>query len=223
MKRILLALLALLVAAPLSAQNANNQTQLRLVVVDETGAGIPQATITVTPAAGEAVTFTSDDRGLAMSPPLATGNVHLHVEFPGFEPYEGQLTLRRGAVNQTVTLKIAGFQEEVVVNDTAATDDRRGNSFTTTLEQAEIDELPDDPEELADVLTQMAGGAGAVFQVNGFRGGRLPSRDEIRQIRFRTNSSLGRQPRCRPHADRDHHQAQRHRMERQRQPELSRR
>ena len=188
MKRILLALLALLVAAPLSAQNANNQTQLRLVVVDETSAGIPQATVTVTPATGEAVTFTSDDRGLAMSPPLATGNVHLHVEFPGFEPYEGQLTLRRGAVNQTVTLKIAGFQEEVVVNDTAATDDRRGNSFTTTLEQAEIDELPDDPEELADVLTQMAGAAGAVFQVNGFRGGRLPSRDEIRQIRFRTNS-----------------------------------
>ena len=112
----------------------------------------------------------------------------LHVEFPGFEPYESQLTLRRGAMNQTVTLKIAGVQEEVVVNDMSATDDRRGNSFTTTLEQAEIDELPDDPEELAEVLTQMAGAAGAVFQVNGFRGGRLPSRDEIRQIRFRTNS-----------------------------------
>ena len=34
----------------------------------------------------------------------------------------------------------------------------------------------------------MTGGAGAVFQVNGFRGGRLPTRDEIRQIRFRMNS-----------------------------------
>ena len=34
----------------------------------------------------------------------------------------------------------------------------------------------------------MTGGSGAVFQVNGFRGGRLPSREEIRQIRFRTNS-----------------------------------
>jgi outer membrane receptor for ferrienterochelin and colicin len=181
-------LIALLTAAPLAAQNANNQTQLRLVVVDETGAGIPQATIVVTPANGEPVTFASDDRGLAMSPTLAVGTVQLHVEFPGFEPFESQLTLRRGPVNQTVTLKIAGVQEEVVVNDTSATDDRRGNSFTTTLEEAEIDELPEDPEELADVLTQMAGAAGAVFQVNGFRGGRLPSRDEIRQIRFRTNS-----------------------------------
>ncbi len=189
MTRIILGLMALLIAAPLAAQqNTNNQTQLRLVVVDETGAGIPQATVVVTPTNGEPITFATDERGLAMSPALPVGNVQLHIEFPGFEPYESQLTLRRGATNQTVTLKIAGLQEEVVVNDVNATDDRRGNSITTTLEQAEIEELPEDPEELAEVLTQMAGAAGAVFQVNGFRGGRLPSRDEIRQIRFRTNS-----------------------------------
>ena len=47
---------------------------------------------------------------------------------------------------------------------------------------------PTIPDELAEVLQQMTGGSGATFQVNGFRGGRLPSRDEIRQIRFRTNS-----------------------------------
>jgi hypothetical protein len=189
MTPIILGLTALLIAAPLAAQqNTNNQTQLRLVVVDETGAGIPQATVVVTPTNGEPITFATDERGLAMSPALPVGNVQLHIEFPGFEPYESQLTLRRGATNQTVTLKIAGLQEEVVVNDVNATDDRRGNSITTTLEQAEIEELPEDPEELAEVLTQMAGAAGAVFQVNGFRGGRLPSRDEIRQIRFRTNS-----------------------------------
>jgi outer membrane receptor for ferrienterochelin and colicin len=194
MKRIIFqsltrAFIALLLAAsPLAAQNASNQAQLRLVVVDETGAGIPQATVVVTPASGDAVTFATDDRGLGMSPNLAVGSVQIHVEFPGFEPFDGTLTLRRGAMNQTVTLKIAGVTEEVVVNDAAATDDRRGNSFTTTLEESEIDALPEDPEELAEVLTQMAGAAGATFQVNGFRGGRLPSRDEIRQIRFRTNS-----------------------------------
>ncbi len=185
--RRLLSVLFVLLALPVYAQNAN-QTQLRLVIVDETGAGIPNATIIVTPATGNAVTFTSDERGLATSPNLTPGNAKLHVEFGGFEPFEGQLTLRRGAMNQTVTLKIAGLQEEVVVNDTTAIDDRRGNSQSTTLEESEIEELPEDPEELAEVLTAMAGGSGAVFQVNGFRGGRLPSRDEIRQIRFRTNS-----------------------------------
>ena len=186
MKRLLLVFF-ILCSLPVYAQNAN-QTQLRLVVVDETGAGIPNATIIVTPASGNAVTFSSDERGVASSPSLPTGNAKVHVEFEGFEPFEGPLNLRRGAMNQTITLKIAGLQEEVVVNDTTATDDRRGNSLSTTLEESEIEELPEDPEELAEVLAAMAGGSGAVFQVNGFRGGRLPSRDEIRQIRFRTNS-----------------------------------
>ena len=76
----------------------------------------------------------------------------------------------------------------MVVSDLASIDDRSGNAQTTTLEQDEIDSLPDDPDELAEVLRQMTGGSGATFQVNGFRGGRLPSREEIRQIRFRTNS-----------------------------------
>ena len=189
MKRLLFVLVGLLAASPVVAQNSNSQAQLRLIVVDQTGAGIPAATITVTPAVGEPVTATSDDRGVVTLPPLATGLVKVHVEFPGFEPSDGTLTLKRGANNQNVTLGIAGVQEEVVVNDTGgALDDRSGNAQTTTLEQSEIDALPDDPDELAEVLQQMTGGSGATFQVNGFRGGRLPSRDEIRQIRFRTNS-----------------------------------
>jgi len=188
MKRLLFIFVALFIASPLAAQQNANQSQLRLVVVDETGAGIPSATIVVKPGSGAAITFTTDERGVASSPALPVGAATLHVEFGGFEPYDGTITLRRGAMNQNVTLKIAGLTEEVVVNDTTATDDRRGNAQSTTLEQAEIEELPEDPDELADVLTAMAGGSGAVFQVNGFRGGRLPSRDEIRQIRFRTNS-----------------------------------
>jgi hypothetical protein len=189
MKRSALVLFVLifLVTLPAYAQNAN-QSQLRIVVVDETGAGIPNATIIVTPASGNAVTFTSDERGVATSPSVAAGNAKIHVEFEGFDPFDGTVNLRRGAMNQTVTMKIAGLQEEVVVSDTTAIDDRRGNSLSTTLEETEIEELPEDPEELAEVLAAMAGGSGAVFQVNGFRGGRLPSRDEIRQIRFRTNS-----------------------------------
>jgi hypothetical protein len=188
MKRLLFVLLVLLVSAPVFAQSAN-QAQLRLVIVDQTGAGIPAATVTVTPASGAPITATSDERGVATLPALAVGTVKVHVEFPGFEVSDTTLTLRRGANNQNVTLGIAGFQEEVVVNDAVATlDDRSGNAQTTTLEQDEIDQLPDDPDELADLLQQMTGGSGATFQVNGFRGGRLPSRDEIRQIRFRTNS-----------------------------------
>src|SRR5687768_7210160 len=190
MNRLLFALIALFIAAPLHAQqNANaNQAQLRVVVVDETGAGIPTASIVVTPQTGEPIIFDTDEKGVAVSPPLPTGNVKLHVEFSGFAPYEGTLTLRRGAINQTVTLKIANVTEDVVVSNESAEDALRAATATTTLTQEEIDALPDDEEELRLVLEEMAGPGGATFLMNGFRGGRLPTRDEIRAIRFRQNS-----------------------------------
>ena len=65
--------------------------------------------------------------------------------------------------------------------------ERRDNGFTTTLTQEEIDALSDDPDEMAEQLAQMAGPGAQIF-VDGFRGGRLPPKDQIQQIRFRTNS-----------------------------------
>ena len=64
---------------------------------------------------------------------------------------------------------------------------RRDNGFTQTLTQDEIDALSDDPDEMADQLAQMAGPGAQIF-VDGFRGGRLPPKDQIQQIRFNTNS-----------------------------------
>jgi len=183
----LFAFIALFIAGPVFAQS-NSLAQLHLVVVDQTGAGIPAATITLSSVAGSSVDGVSDERGVATLDNAPVGPAKLHVEFPGFLPADVQVTLKRGANTQNVTLEIEGFQEQVVVQDTTATDDRSGNSMSTTLEASEIAELPDDPDDLADYLTQLAGGSGAVFQVNGFRGGRLPSRDEIQQIRLRTNS-----------------------------------
>jgi hypothetical protein len=193
MKRSFILVLALLAAAPLAAQqNAPaqaqaNQSQLRLVIVDQTGAGIPGATIIITPKVGNPITFSSDDRGVAAAPSLPPGDVTVHVEFPGFEPFEAPLALRRGAMNETVTLKIEGFTEEVAVTEASAPEASKSAS-TTTLTQEELDALPDDPDELADALSAMAGPGGATFFMNGFSGGRLPNRDQIRSIRFRQNN-----------------------------------
>src|SRR5262249_14762917 len=49
-----------------------------------------------------------------------------------------------------------------------------------------INELPDDPDEMEQMLKDMAG-PGATMRINGFRGGRLPPKDQIQQIRFRRN------------------------------------
>ena len=185
-------ILAALVATPLHAQNTananQNQAQLRLVIVDQTGAGIPAADVTITPkSGGEPVTYKSDEKGLATSPNLPPGDVTVHVEFPGFIPFDAPLTLRRGAQNQVVELKIEGFKAEIAVNDTTVAEASKSTS-SFSLSQEEIDALPDDPEELAEILSQMAGPGGATFFMNGFQGGRLPNRDQIRSIRFRQNN-----------------------------------
>ena len=185
--RVLLCGLALAAASPVFAQAAAQQAELRITVIDQTGASIPMARVRVTPPNGTPIDAVVNERGQTTLTALAAGNVQLHVESDGFTPVDRAITLRRGSTNQTITLAIAGVQEEVVVSDAAA-EDTRGNSLTTTLEEDEIAELSDDPDELRAQLEAMTGGAGAVFQVNGFRGGRLPNRDEIRQIRFRTNS-----------------------------------
>ena len=191
MIRAALLLAALSVAVPVLAQApppANVPAQLRVVVLDETGAGIPSAHITVTPPAGAPVNATADERGIAVVPSLPIGNVQLRVDAQGFATYAAPLTIRRGGNNQTVTLKIEGFQEQVVVDDTAVTQETGSAETTKVLDEAVIEQLPDDPDELQALLEQMAGGVGAVFRVNGFTGGRLPNREDIRQIRFRTNS-----------------------------------
>ena len=191
MKPVLLAVVAVLAAPPLFAQApapAANQAQLRVVVLDQTGAGIPGASVTVTIPGGAPAKVDADQRGVASLAALPLGTAQLHVELPGFLAYDAPIALRRGANNQTVTLNIEGFQEQVVVDDSAAAQASGSAETSKVLDQTEIDQLPDDPDELQAMLEQMAGGLGATFRVNGFTGGRLPNREDIRQIRFRTNS-----------------------------------
>ena len=189
--RLVVAVLVLAASQPLLAQPAQtSQTlpaQLRVTVVDQTGGSIPTAHIRVTFPNAAPVQIAVDERGQATLPSLPAASVDLLVEAEGFAPFTRTIVLRRGNNNQTITLPIASLQEEVVVSD-AVGGDTRGNSLTTTLEEEDIAELADDPDELREQLEAMTGGAGAVFQVDGFRGGRLPNRDEIRQIRFRMNS-----------------------------------
>lgn len=181
---------ALLVAVPASAQPAarrgDERAALRVIVVDQTGAAIVGAAVRVTPRSSAPIELATDNRGQALVPELATGSVQLHVEAPGFAPHDADVGLRRGNNNRTVTLRIASLQEELVVTDRDAAN-RQGNAFSTTLGEEELSQLPDDPDEFEDALRQMAGGD-AVFQVNGFRGGRLPPKSQIRQVRFRVNA-----------------------------------
>jgi len=130
MTRIPALLVAFILAIPgaslASAQvNASQQAQLRMTVVDITGAGLPAAAVRVTPAGGTPTELATDDHGLLTLSALTPGPVSVHAEFPGFTPFDGTLTLRRGNNNQVITLAIAGVQEEVVVTDTVPVPDEK--------------------------------------------------------------------------------------------------
>jgi hypothetical protein len=183
MKTIFAAAVSLLLAAPLSAQQRS--ASLRVIVVDQSGAAIVGAAVRLTPSEGTAIELSSDHRGQAVVSDLAIVSTHLHVEAPGFAPYDARINLRRGNTNHTATLRIASLQEQLVVTERDAAG--RDSAFSTTLTEEELSLLPDDPDEFEEALRQMAGGD-AVFQVNGFRGGRLPPKNRIRQIRFRVNA-----------------------------------
>ena len=103
-----------------------------------------------------------------------------------FRPIATPFNVRRGENRTTLRLALATIEQTVVVQDQSAAD-RRDNGFTQTLTQDQIDSLPDDPDEMAEELMRMAGPGAQIF-VNGFRGGRLPPKDQIQQIRFHTNS-----------------------------------
>jgi hypothetical protein len=188
MSRRILLLFALLaaVAAPLRAEEeAAGPADLKITVVDQTGAALITASVTVTSPAGTSSTVAVDPRGQMTMPGLALGSYTVRVEAEAFQTYEGTLTLKKGSNAVTVSLPLAGLAEEVVVRTDL--NGAAGNAFTTSLSEQEIAELPDDPDELEQVLMQMAG-PGATMRVNGFRGGRLPPKSQIQSIRFRMNS-----------------------------------
>ncbi len=160
-------------------------SDLKVTVQDQTGAALIIASVTIVDAAGTPHTLQVDDHGIATFTALATGTYQLKADAESFQSYDGPITLKKGANQITLTLPLAGLNEQVIVRN--STEDARGNSFTSELTPQEIAELPDDPDELQQVLDQMAG-PGATMRVNGFTGGRLPPKSQIRSIRFRMNS-----------------------------------
>jgi len=198
--RVWLWTLVLLVATNASsvalAQTGRADARLRITVVDPSGAAVVGAHVTIRPFAKSAASPTgssgaaldTDSRGEALFTGIAAGRYTISAESPGFEPYEARDVGVRGETHREVKLAIARRLETVEVgrDPRERASDPRSDAFATVLNQAEINELPDDPDEMEQVLKDMAG-PGATLRVNGFRGGRLPPKNQIQQIRFRRN------------------------------------
>jgi hypothetical protein len=188
--KLLLTLAMLVSVASLAAaqvvQGSGVGSSLRVTVLDQTEAALVIAKVTIVDSRGGEQTATVDGRGVAIFENLNPGTYQVKATADSFRPIATPFTVRRGENRTTLRLAVATIEQTVVVLDQSAAD-RRDNGFTQTLSQDEIDALPDDPDEMADELMRMAGPGAQIF-VNGFRGGRLPPKDQIQQIRFHTNS-----------------------------------
>ncbi|HET9531911.1 MAG TPA: TonB-dependent receptor, partial [Blastocatellia bacterium] len=170
------------------AQTKSGDASLRVRVLDPTGAAIVAARVKLQANGRDDLLSETNTRGDAQIVRLASGEYRIRIEAEGFEPKEQTLALKPGANHIEVQMEIARLNEKVEVGQTEQEKktDPRGDAFTNVLTREQIDRLPDDPEEMEEALRQMAG-PGASLRVNGFRGGKLPPKSQIREIRFRMN------------------------------------
>ena len=154
---------------------------LHVVVRDPSCAVIPNATVVVK--GNDAATrdvvvpsLASDGQGVATALDLAAGRYSVTASFPGFESRTmTDVRVRAGDTRREITLPIERVAESVAVGRDPATSasDPRSDRFSNVLSKAQLDALPDDPDEMEKVLNEMAG-PGASIRVDGFRGGKLP-------------------------------------------------
>ena len=164
---------------------------LRITVHDPSGAVVPGAVVRLRGTDGAAAEVAvngllSNGLGVAIAQNLATGKYAVEVSFPGFETKTvPDVRVRPGENRRDVTLAIQKLDQSVSVGRDPATSasDPNNDRFGTVLSKQQVDALPDDPDEMEKMLTEMAG-PGATIRVDGFRGGRLPPKSQIRSIRF---------------------------------------
>ena len=182
---IILALCSLGVAQTKNAGEAS----LEVIVRDPSGALIHNARVQLVRNGKRESAIQTNERGEARLKSIAAGRHQVHVEAPGFKSADIETADLHAGLNRTeVTLEIEPIKADVKVEDEARVknSDPNGPTFTNVLTADQIAQLPDDPEEFENAINQLAG-PGAQIRVNGFKGGKLPPKSQIREIRFRLN------------------------------------
>src|SRR5258708_606100 len=162
---------------------------LEIVVKDPSGALVHNARVQLIRNGKPANPVQTNQKGEARLDRIPAARYQLHVEAIGFKPRDVDTGDMHPGLNRIeVMLEIDPIKVDVEVSEEARvkTSDPNGPTFTNVLTADQIAQLPDDPDELENAINQLAG-PGAQMRVNGFKGGKLPPKSQIREIRFRMN------------------------------------
>lgn len=167
------------------------QTNARLEVIvrDPSGALIDKAQVYLIKDGKLLSKAQTNQRGEARFNKVEPGRYQVRVEAVGFKALDMADVDLAGPTNRKeVALEIDPITVDVDVADEAQirNTNPNGPAFSNVMTADQIAQLPDDPEEFENAINQLAG-PGAQMRVNGFRGGKLPPKSQIREIRFRLN------------------------------------
>lgn len=169
---------------------------IRGTVADPTGAVIPNATVVVMTTSGKVAAKTTSDAGGAFTiHGLPPGTYSITATAPGFAAFsEPNIAVAAGQTHTVnPSLQIAVEKQEVQVqaeNTTIGTNpDENGNAVI--IKGEDLNSLSDDPDELQNELSALAGPSagpnGGDIYIDGFSGGQLPPKSSIREIRVNQN------------------------------------
>jgi hypothetical protein len=163
-------------------------------VVDETGAVIPGAAITLKNSSGLVVAANSGGAGEYEFRNLAPGKYTVSVTANGFAPGTQEIEIAAGQLKKAdIALRILVKEEHVDVQSEAArvSTASDNNSSSVVISGKDLDALSDDPDELQSELQALAGPSagpnGGQIYIDGFTGGQLPPKSSIREIRINQN------------------------------------
>ncbi|MBT9332888.1 TonB-dependent receptor [Paracidobacterium acidisoli] len=186
--------LPFLCAASLLAQNGTGR--LRGQVADPSGAVIPNASVTVTSAAGKvAGTATSNGGGAYEVRGIAPGTYNVDVTASGFAPFHAaSVTIAAGQskdLNAALAIEMQEQKVQVEAEATQVDTSPDSNASAIVIKGKDLDALSDDPDELQNELQALAGPAagpnGGEIYIDGFTGGQMPPKSSIREIRINQN------------------------------------
>lgn len=171
---------------------AQSTTTLRGEVVDEVGAVVPGAKVALVAADGKRREVITNAKGEFTIANVPVGVYDLLAEFPGFQSqFQNGLKVLPSTEPVKVVMAVATVNEITeVAGDTRGLSVEPDQNLTgIVLDEKMIQELlPDTEEEITEFLQALAGGTGnAQIMIDGFRGGRLPPREAIMQIRVNQN------------------------------------
>jgi Carboxypeptidase regulatory-like domain len=211
-------LLVLALAIPVWPQ-ASNST-VRGSVADSQGAVIPNAKVILTnTATGIVRDSITNNAGIYVFPGVIPGPYRVRVEQPGFQTFEGVLTVQvQQDASVDVVMQVAGAMSSVDVFDVTPLVNPSSPSLGSSLERKRIEQLPVNGRGYQNLLVTVPGvqwrshghGIGGMIQGNGLRSGsntlvvdgaaqnevwegwdvaRQPSLDAVEELRVEVNNA----------------------------------